>query len=80
MLPLERHNHIVALLEQNGSLLVNQIAEQLSVSKETIRRDLTALEKKGTVVRSHGGALLADKPQVMTTSYGAPLLPDSERK
>ncbi|UPR53315.1 DeoR family transcriptional regulator [Vibrio cyclitrophicus] len=45
MLKLERHKHIVALLGQQGALLVNQIAEMLSVSRETICRDLTELAK-----------------------------------
>lgn len=33
------------------------LAEQLSVSAETIRRDLTALERQGLLKRTHGGAI-----------------------
>ncbi|WP_213864995.1 DeoR/GlpR family DNA-binding transcription regulator [Vibrio crassostreae] len=86
MLKLERHKHIIALLGQQGALLVNQIAEMLSVSRETIRRDLTELAKKGIVVRSHGGALLAENNGMSASSYsqqtshGVPLLPDLEQK
>lgn len=76
MLQLERHNHIIGLLEQNGAMRVNQIALELSVSRETIRRDLTLLDKKGVILRSHGGALLADNFKAITTSYKAPILPD----
>lgn len=80
MLQLERHNHITALLEQNGAMRVNQIALQLSVSRETIRRDLSALEKKGVVLRSHGGALLVDNYRGVTSLYTAPLLPDYQQQ
>lgn len=85
MLKLERHKHIVVLLSQQGALLVNQIAETLSVSRETIRRDLTELAKKGVVVRSHGGALLAENNESVSayspqTSHGVPILPDLEQK
>ncbi len=80
MLQLERHNHIIAILEQNGAMRVSQIAAQLSVSLETIRRDLTALEKKGVVLRSHGGALLAENHKLATSFNAAPLLPDFQQK
>jgi len=76
MLQLERHNRIVGLLEQNGAMRVNQIALELAVSRETIRRDLTMLDKKGVLLRSHGGALLADNFKTISSSYKAPILPD----
>ncbi|GEM81421.1 DeoR/GlpR family DNA-binding transcription regulator [Vibrio superstes] len=86
MLKLERHKHIVSLLGQHGALLVNQIAEILSVSRETVRRDLTELAKKGEVVRSHGGALLAEGNATNASAYsehashGVPMLPDLEQQ
>ena len=33
------------------------LAEQVSVSKDTIRRDLIRLEKEGHLKRTHGGAI-----------------------
>lgn len=59
MLPLERHRLIVELLGQRGVMRVNEIAQATRVSRETIRRDLSELERKGILTRSHGGALAA---------------------
>lgn len=78
MLQLERHNLIITLLEHQGAMRVNKIAEQLAVSRETIRRDLTALQEKGIIQRSHGGALLAVKPRV-ADNYIAPFIPELHR-
>ncbi|HDY8314389.1 TPA: DeoR/GlpR transcriptional regulator, partial [Klebsiella pneumoniae] len=47
MLPLERHRLIVELLGQHGVMRVNEIAQATRVSRETIRRDLSELERKG---------------------------------
>lgn len=54
----ERQKRIVALLEENGSLKMAQLAEMLGVSKETIRRDLNYLDEIGAVKKSHGGAMV----------------------
>lgn len=53
MLPLERHRLIVELLGQRGVMRVNEIAQATRVSRETIRRDLSELERKGILNRSH---------------------------
>lgn len=79
MLQLERHNRIIELLEHNGAMRVNQIAEQLAVSRETIRRDLAELQERGVVHRSHGGALLAGKPKT-ADAYAVPFLPELHRQ
>ncbi len=60
MLPLERHRLIVELLGQHGVMRVNEIAQATRVSRETIRRDLSELERKGILTRSHGGALIEE--------------------
>ena len=59
MLILERQQMIIQLLSQHTSLTVNEMAKLCSVSKETLRRDLRALEEKDLIRRSHGGAVLA---------------------
>ena len=57
MLQAERHHKINELLKENGSILVNDLSLMLNISKETIRRDLAFLEKKGYLNRTHGGAV-----------------------
>lgn len=44
------------LVLRDGSVEVETIAAQLDVSRETIRRDLTALADYGLVIRTRGGA------------------------
>lgn len=73
MLPLERHRLIVELLGQHGVMRVNEIAQATRVSRETIRRDLSELERKGILTRSHGGALAAENPLPATRAAASAL-------
>lgn len=57
MLALQRHRHILDLLDQNNSVRVTALAQHFQVTEETIRRDLEKLETDGKLVRSHGGAM-----------------------
>ncbi len=54
----ERHERILALLRQHGSVSVTQLAEHFKVSEVTIRKDLTALEEQKQLYRTHGSAIL----------------------
>lgn len=51
-----RHEDIIALLAASGELSVEDLAERLAVSRETVRRDLARLEAGGHLRRYHGGA------------------------
>ncbi|WP_260766293.1 PfkB family carbohydrate kinase [Klebsiella pneumoniae] len=73
MLPLESHRLIVELLVQHGVMRVNEIAQATRVSRETIRRDLSELERKGILTRSHGGALAAENPLPATRAAASAL-------
>lgn len=63
MLPIERHRQIMEELNLQGRVLVVELVKLCRVSQETIRRDLSQLEKKGLLQRSHGGAVMAQKHQ-----------------
>ena len=56
----ERHRKIMALLHQQTSLSVSQLAHMLGVSEVTIRKDLTLLEQQQMLYRVHGSAILAN--------------------
>ncbi|MBR2870185.1 MAG: DeoR/GlpR transcriptional regulator [Clostridia bacterium] len=58
MLTLERQEEILAILQENKSATVDELASELFVSGATIRRDLRQMEKQGLIKRSHGGAML----------------------
>lgn len=67
MLPIERQRQIIEELNLNGRVLVAELVKLCQVSPETIRRDLTQLEKKGILQRSHGGAVI-NRPVVEINS------------
>ena len=48
---------ILNALQQSGSVSVEGLSKQLDVSLITIRRDLDALEQRGMLRRTHGGAV-----------------------
>lgn len=52
-----RQERILTAFEENPALRVNQLAEELDVSTETIRRDLAELEETGRINRTYGGAI-----------------------
>ena len=60
MLAVERRNKIEQIINKEHSVLVVELAKQFDVTTETIRGDLEKLEKQGVLVRTYGGATLAD--------------------
>jgi DeoR/GlpR family transcriptional regulator of sugar metabolism len=56
-----RHQEILDLLRAKGRCGVVFLARRLGVSEMTVRRDLRALEKEARIVRTHGGAALAER-------------------
>ena len=56
----ERHMHTLEVLKNHGHASVTKLSEQLEVSEVTIRKDLGVLEDRNLLVRTHGGAVLAD--------------------
>jgi DeoR family fructose operon transcriptional repressor len=61
----ERQQAMAQLVAEHGRLSVNVLAEQYDVTTETVRRDLSALERMGLVRRVHGGAVPADSLHVI---------------
>ena len=62
MFPEARRNFIIEILLKNKKAMVSELAKTLKVSEETVRRDLTTLEKQGLIVKSYGGAILKGNP------------------
>lgn len=61
MLAIDRQRRILKLLEESGSLRTVETADVMGVTDETIRRDFEVLEKRGELIRIHGGASRAEK-------------------
>jgi len=76
--PADRHAVISRVLAEHGRLDVADVAEQLGVAPETVRRDLKALESVGMLRRVHGGAIRVDpESRVPIPTLAAPSVPES---
>jgi len=64
VLAIERRQKIMAMLNENKSVLVPELAKLFNVTEETIRRDLEKLEKEGLLKRTYGGAVLVENYNV----------------
>jgi DeoR family fructose operon transcriptional repressor len=53
----ERQQAIARLVTERGRMSVNQLAREYAVTTETVRRDLSTLERLGLVRRVHGGVV-----------------------
>jgi DeoR family transcriptional regulator, fructose operon transcriptional repressor len=79
----ERQQHIIDTARSAGRVDVSELSAALAVTTETIRRDLSYLERKGVLRRVHGGAmpversavdLVVDDPPGGTTAAAAALI------
>ena len=53
----ERQAQILALLAAQGRVSVSALSERFGVSAVTVRSDLRELERRGALLRTHGGAI-----------------------
>jgi DeoR/GlpR family transcriptional regulator of sugar metabolism len=65
MLGAQRKTYLLDLLDRDGRVVAKEVAHELNVSEDSIRRDLRELADAGRLVRVYGGALPvppADRP------------------
>jgi len=60
MIALQRHRSIVRQVTDAGAVRVADLARDLEVTEETIRRDLRVLDEQGVLARTHGGAVTVE--------------------
>jgi DeoR family glycerol-3-phosphate regulon repressor len=53
----DRHRRILALVRRTGNVSVEALANDLAVTPQTIRRDLTFLSRRSLLSRVHGAAV-----------------------
>ncbi len=66
----ERQQAMAQLIGQQGRLSVAQLAGTFEVTTETVRRDLSSLERIGLVRRVHGGAVPSSSLSVIESALG----------
>lgn len=59
MLQQERHKKILEQLEKENTVRISELSKSLGVTRQTVRRDLSELDKAGLIKKVHGGALLS---------------------
>jgi DeoR/GlpR family transcriptional regulator of sugar metabolism len=59
VLTIQRKRLILARLSAEGQIVAKDLAHELHISEDTIRRDLRELAQEGKLQRVHGGALPA---------------------
>ena len=57
----QRRHTIMQLLQEQGEVSVDQLVQLFDISEVTIRKDLSALETSGFLLRKYGGAILMPK-------------------
>lgn len=57
----ERQQIILKEIEQNGKVIVSELAKKFNVSRMTIRRDLNEINLAEMIKRTYGGAILSIK-------------------
>ncbi|PFJ05039.1 DeoR family transcriptional regulator [Bacillus cereus] len=66
----ERREKILELLKKDGRVIAKDLAETFDMSIDSIRRDLSIMEKDGLLKRTHGGATeLARVRNIATEPY-----------
>ncbi len=66
----ERQQAMARTIGQEGRLSVAELAATFDVTTETVRRDLSSLERIGLVRRVHGGAVPASSLSVIESGLG----------
>ena len=56
-----RQKQMCELIAQRGECSIEQLMERFGVSGMTVRRDLQSLADQGKVIRTHGGAAMAER-------------------
>lgn len=59
----KRQNEILASVRARGACSIIELARQLNVSDETIRRNIKPLVRQGLIEKVHGGIVLSEKQQ-----------------
>ncbi|MFT3852921.1 MAG: DeoR/GlpR family DNA-binding transcription regulator [Ilumatobacteraceae bacterium] len=79
MLAASRKDLLLERLRQDGRIVAKEIAAELGLSEDSIRRDLRELDAAGLAVRVYGGALPAS-PAVADYAARASVAPASKRR
>jgi DeoR family galactitol utilization operon repressor len=61
----QRERDLLDMLAEDANMTVGAMSKALGVSAVTLRSDLSSLAEKGLIVRTHGGAFPAFRPNIL---------------
>lgn len=79
MLGAQRKDHLLELLARDGRVVAKDVAADLEVSEDSIRRDLRELAYAGLCIRVYGGALPVPPADVPVALRGTVATDSKER-
>lgn len=79
MTPVSRDEVIMDVLRASGTASVSDLATSLEVTEATVRRTLQRLAQDGQLIRTYGGATLADGPGVAVAAGTDPQIANKRR-
>jgi DeoR/GlpR family transcriptional regulator of sugar metabolism len=69
VIPIERHQQILALVAERGVISIAELTERMGVSHMTIRRDVQKLEEQGYLLSVSGGVRSATSRLAIEPSH-----------
>lgn len=76
----DRREKICEIIKTKEKVSVTELSELCNVTEETIRKDLTKLEKEGILTRTHGGAVLKQTTEDNNVHFGTRRLNQEKEK
>lgn len=74
-----RQKYLIEILSEKGQITISELVDELQVSADTLRRDLSDLEKQGLAQKNHGGAIALNL-SAMNRQNRNTLLPDTKKR
>ena len=74
-----RQKYLIDILSEKGQITISELVDRLQVSADTLRRDLSDLEKQGLAQKNHGGAIALNL-SAMNRQNRNTLLPDTKKR
>lgn len=74
-----RQKYLIDILSEKGQITISELVDELRVSADTLRRDLSDLEKQGLAQKNHGGAIALNL-SAMNRQNRNTLLPDTKKR
>ncbi|MFQ9693206.1 MAG: DeoR/GlpR family DNA-binding transcription regulator [Klebsiella michiganensis] len=74
-----RQKYLIDILNEKGQITISELVDRLQVSADTLRRDLSDLEKQGLAQKNHGGAIALNL-SAMNRQNRNTLLPDTKKR